>query len=181
MREGGVRSSKNTRGKRRISRQTKDGVTAGAARTNIRLTQSRDAGTPPIWPPRSYLYHLPPIGVGTPFVESLTGYIARLAFEHCLSPGTLIAREIVPRMTIHKDKGNGHSLLGVGHLINMMGVCTRDVRRIVEELTLRQDLEPLTLFRWANVVSDDNLCRTHRAWCPVCYHEAKEKDLLCQG
>lgn len=29
-------------------------------------------------PPRSRLYHLEPVGVGTPYVESLTGYMARL-------------------------------------------------------------------------------------------------------
>ncbi len=36
---------------------------------------------------RSYLYSLPPIGIGTPMVESLTGYIQRLAaspvYERC--------------------------------------------------------------------------------------------------
>ena len=31
---------------------------------------------------RSYLVHLSPIGIGTAAVESLTGYIARLAAAH---------------------------------------------------------------------------------------------------
>ncbi|GEM_PF-5397605 len=30
-------------------------------------------------PSRSRLYQLEPIGIGTPYVESLTGYISRLA------------------------------------------------------------------------------------------------------
>src|SRR5262245_13996351 len=33
----------------------------------------------PKLPARSQLYHLEPIGVGSPLVESLSGYIARLA------------------------------------------------------------------------------------------------------
>jgi hypothetical protein len=45
--------------------------------------------TSPDLPPCSRLYPLEPIGVGTPLVESLTGYIARLAEAHCVSTGVL--------------------------------------------------------------------------------------------
>lgn len=54
-----------------------------------------DVTIPPL-PPRSRLYPLEPIGVGTPHVESLTGYIARLAETHCVTPKDLIMREIIP-------------------------------------------------------------------------------------
>jgi hypothetical protein len=50
----------------------------------------------PQLPKRSRLYHLPPVGVGTPFVESLTSYIARLAKSHSVLPGILLSKEIVP-------------------------------------------------------------------------------------
>jgi hypothetical protein len=40
------------------------------------------------------LYSLAPIGVGTPMVESLTGYIARLDEAHCVSTGLLYWKEI---------------------------------------------------------------------------------------
>src|SRR5688572_20379032 len=36
--------------------------------------------------PRSKLYRLEPIGVGTPYVESLSSYFRRLADAHCVSP-----------------------------------------------------------------------------------------------
>lgn len=42
----------------------------------------------------SRLYSLAPIGAGTRFVESLTGYISRLAETHSIQTGTLIAEEI---------------------------------------------------------------------------------------
>ena len=43
-----------------------------------------DVSIPPI-PPRSRLYRLEPIGIATPYVESLTSDITRLAGEHCLT------------------------------------------------------------------------------------------------
>src|SRR5215213_5518429 len=52
--------------------------------------------TAPELPPRSRLSHLAPIGAGTAEVESLTGYIARLAAIHCVNPGALFAQEMVP-------------------------------------------------------------------------------------
>src|SRR5688572_16667853 len=45
---------------------------------------------------RSELYHLPPIGVGTPFVEALSSYFRRLANAHCLTPGLLFQKKIAP-------------------------------------------------------------------------------------
>ena len=49
-----------------------------------------------VLPSHSRLYHLEPIGVGSPFVESLTSYIARLAEAHSVSIRALIADEISP-------------------------------------------------------------------------------------
>jgi hypothetical protein len=50
----------------------------------------------PSMPPRSTLYPLKPIGVGTSLVESLTSYITRLAEAHCLFPGILMGKVIAP-------------------------------------------------------------------------------------
>lgn len=48
---------------------------------------------PPI-PKRSRLYALEPINVGTAHVESLTGYVARLAEAHCVSVADLVGIEL---------------------------------------------------------------------------------------
>ena len=45
-------------------------------------------------PPRSRLYSLKPIGIGTPFVESITGYVSRLADAHAVSVAELVGREL---------------------------------------------------------------------------------------
>jgi TniQ len=50
----------------------------------------------PLFPARSYLYHLPPLGVGTQMVESLTGYLCRLAEAHSVPASVLVRRELLP-------------------------------------------------------------------------------------
>src|SRR3712207_5314294 len=47
-------------------------------------------------PSCSRLYGVEPIGFGTPFVESLTSYIVRVASAHCVTAGTLVAEEVAP-------------------------------------------------------------------------------------
>ena len=54
-----------------------------------------DLGIPPI-PKRSRLYALEPMAVGTALVESLTGYVARLAEAHCVSVADLLGIELSP-------------------------------------------------------------------------------------
>src|SRR5216683_7683848 len=48
--------------------------------------------------PRSRLYDLAPYEIGTPWCESLTGYINRLGWTHHVPPRALVAQEIVPRL-----------------------------------------------------------------------------------
>ncbi|PYV43710.1 MAG: hypothetical protein DMG09_00235 [Acidobacteria bacterium] len=103
--------------------------------------------TPPELPPRSRLYHLEPIGVGTPLVESLTGYVARLAEAHCVSTGTLYRNEIDALtskgniFTCTIERNAGYST----HTINGRGIHAMDFVRALESLTHRRDLHYLTL------------------------------------
>ena len=48
---------------------------------------------PPI-PKRSRLYSLEPMNVGTAEVESLTGYVARIAEAHCVTVSDLVGAEL---------------------------------------------------------------------------------------
>ena len=50
-------------------------------------------------PPRSRLYCLEPVGVGTGMVESLTSYIARLAAAHSLKLSTFVIKILAPMST----------------------------------------------------------------------------------
>ncbi len=54
--------------------------------------------------PRSRLFCLEPVAVGTPYTESLSSYLNRLAQEHCLTSQRLIMGEIAPLILKNKDK-----------------------------------------------------------------------------
>ena len=66
---------------------------------------------------RSYLVHLPPIGIGTAAVESLTGYIARLAAAHAVETGVLVNRELLPRIPCTKGARRGSFREDAGVLV----------------------------------------------------------------
>jgi transcriptional regulator with XRE-family HTH domain len=141
-------------------------------------------------PARSTLYPLPPIGVGTPWVESLTSYIARLADAHCVYPGTLLDKVIVPlipspspterrrrsswRSRDDVDIRHHPSFRGDGNksnLINATGLRATDALAALETLTSRTDLGSLTLLVLAELLPPRGLIRLFKAWCPVCYEE----------
>ena len=60
---------------------------------DLTIFDSWDIYQPDI-PTRSHLFPIEPIGVKTPYVESLTSYLARLAQSHTLSVNDLVARKV---------------------------------------------------------------------------------------
>jgi hypothetical protein len=125
----------------------------------------------PQLPKRSRLYHLPPVGVGTPFVESLTSYIARLAESHSVFPGILLSKEIVPLVPKVYRSTNLFGTRNLTGAVNGTGTMALDLLQALETLTLRNDLPFLTLISWTNVFPQRKLLRPVRAWCPACYEE----------
>ncbi len=131
--------------------------------------------TPRRMPPRSRLHHLKPIGVGTGAVESLTGYFRRLAGSHVTGLHPLATKVIAPLLapagvwwagtTTHmffRKSARG---------MNGIGAVARDWTAVLTDLTLRDDLRPLTLLPWAGVIAGRGLLRETPAWCPACYEE----------
>ena len=125
-------------------------------------------------PTHSRLHCLEPVGWETAAVESLTGYISRLAETHGVPIRTLMLQELMPllgreRLT-RSVNGNlssfwskdARSLNGTGHL-------AQDMVAALQALTLRQDLGGLTLLAWETVLPTRGLLRRNRVWCPVCY------------
>ncbi len=135
----------------------------------------------PAIPPRSRLYHLEPIGISTPYVESLTGYIARIAEAHCVSIRHLLLAEIAPMIKegydFKNDKGGRiNNLFSSGKnrkTLNGTAIITTRLVQALEALTLRSDLRYLTMLTWTNVIADGDLIRAIKAWCPICYKEWK--------
>ncbi|HAZ47465.1 MAG TPA: hypothetical protein DDW76_01530 [Cyanobacteria bacterium UBA11369] len=149
-----------------------------------------DINAPPI-PTRSHLYHLEPVGLGTPFVESLTSYITRLALNHCVTPRNLFISEIVPiieKNNYHlyqanrnpEEINNGHKygLDAPACGINGTGIRATILVQATEALTLRNDLRFLTMLTWAEVIPQIGLLRDHRVWCSTCYQEWLQREQI---
>src|SRR6516165_10413079 len=91
--------------------------------------ESWDLAIPPV-PARSRLYCLAPMGIGTPEVESLTGYIARLAEAHCVTVADLIGAELsavssVPLLPARPRPKSFNVFYTQPYSINGVGVKTR--------------------------------------------------------
>jgi hypothetical protein len=126
----------------------------------------------------THLYNLAPIGIGTPMVESLTGYLVRLAEAHCVSAGVLYWKEIRPLagkgniFTFRLTTDEGYST----HTINGLGSPAVDFVHALEMLTGRRDLRSLTMLAWANVLPRSSLLRRSRAWCECCLYAWREAE-----
>jgi transcriptional regulator with XRE-family HTH domain len=128
----------------------------------------------------SRLYNLPPQGIGTPEVESMSSYTKRLAEAHSLLPKTLIWHEIMPHIY---DSGKSRKYYNAvngffshySHTMNGMTSYTERYTQVLQDLTSRRDLRSLTLINLAQVVSNTSMLRDFQAWCPHCYTEQKEQ------
>lgn len=136
--------------------------------------------TPPVMPRHSRLYQLEPIGVGTPMVESLSGYLARLAEAHCVSPYLLDLREVAPltgrRHDICDHRGEHYTGNRSVHVINGPGIVAEKIAGALESLTRQPGLRKLTLWPWAAIFcrGGQALQRNTRAWCPQCLREWRD-------
>jgi len=124
--------------------------------------------TLPAMPPRSRLYPLAPLGVGTPEVESLTSYLNRLANAHCVPLTKLAELEFAP--LLNKSISNTRTKFNYGaKTLNGGGDWTANIITLLERLTYTEGLRCLTLNPWRNVLAREKLLRSHLAWCPACY------------
>jgi TniQ len=141
----------------------------------------------PLIPPRSILYSIPPIGIGTGDVEGLTSYICRLAEAHCVSPTNLLRYQIEP------VAGNGR--VKATKSVNLQSHPSGDNRvavryvQALEYLTMQPNLSELTLSSWlmgkrpiGNILTSlfvdrpISMLKTCREWCPDCLQEWQNSD-----
>jgi transcriptional regulator with XRE-family HTH domain len=126
-------------------------------------------------PPRSILYQLPPIGIGTHNVESLTSYLTRLASSHTVTVGALLEYEVARLIDKKYSAASLQSISRLRGAVNGTGSMTRDLVRALEHLTMQQDLHLLTMLSFCDIVPSRNLFRDVRSWCPHCYQEWHER------
>ncbi|MGP4064631.1 TniQ family protein [Oceanobacillus sp. M65] len=117
--------------------------------------------------------------IKTEFRESLSGYISRLAESHNLTQGALFSKLITPLLdkryinNIAYKGGDGFYNTSGG--INGIDTLATDFIKVISILTNRDDLNELTFNSWANILPTRGLLRDEKAWCPLCYLDAKEK------
>ena len=122
---------------------------------------------PRVMPPRSRLYSLQPMAIGTQHVESLSSYIMRVAEAHTVSVRTLILKEIFPDLSTMPTNTHFSGL----HSLNGMSACFEQWVAILGKLTSRRDLCALTLLPWQRLLASDGILRRRRTWCPRCFWE----------
>jgi hypothetical protein len=125
----------------------------------------------PSIPVRSRLFQLEPIGIGTPYVESLTSYLTRLAESHTVLLGDLVAKQINP---IVPKTYQSRDLFCTKHpsgTANSTGIVAKYLLSALKQLTLREDLDNLTLLKWSQVFPQRKLIHPIKQWCPACYQE----------
>jgi TniQ len=123
----------------------------------------------------SCYYNLEPIGLGSPFVESLTSYLTRLSEVHNVSLGNLIGKELTPLINKHYLKNvayrGGAGIYKSGTTINGIGLTSHEMVSLLQQLTHRKDLFLLTLITYSEVLTTRRLLKSHKHWCPICLEE----------
>jgi TniQ len=134
-------------------------------------------------PPRSRLYRIVPMGIGTPFTASLTSFVCRLAKAHHITMNSLFEYILMPafgnryQLTDPKRRSSGSGLStgfrGLAKSVN--GLCSTALHwiQVIESLTMRHDLRFLTLIALSDVIHQRHLLRKYQAWCPECYEELR--------
>jgi transcriptional regulator with XRE-family HTH domain len=137
----------------------------------------------PITPPHSRLYHLEPLGTSTPYVESLTSYVARLAEAHSVHLRDLLIYELTPHLRQLVHRATGRLKAGAMSRFLMQSVTlnepTKTAKSLVqglEMLTGRNNLSLLTLLPFTGAVSLRKLLRPTQAWCSWCFEMWREME-----
>jgi hypothetical protein len=133
----------------------------------------------PLLPPRTPLYSLEPIGIGTELVEGLTGYVARLADAHSVSTGDLVGRVLAdlshPKYAIITSAAKAvrvgcHGFRARNYAPNGVTETAAKWVHALEAATSRHDLRYLTLLPLRYMVPGC-LFRRRRAWCALCFEQ----------
>lgn len=116
-------------------------------------------------PPRSECHPLAPLGVGTPWAESLTSYLSRLAFLHRVPVATLASQGRYGTVIPHQARG-----------LNGVTALTAEWVHIIERMTMRTGLDALTLLPISGPISPLGLFHAVERWCPACLQEWADRN-----
>ncbi|MGO9613059.1 MAG: TniQ family protein, partial [Dissulfurispiraceae bacterium] len=124
-------------------------------------------------PPRSVLASLKPMGLGSPYRESLSSYFLALAHLHHLTPKTLARELIIPLISAEEALRNGTTFtIWRMPLFNGIGAVPEAWATCLNDLTGRKDLVSLTMVPLRRYTNMQKLMSGTKKWCPLCLFEA---------
>ena len=124
-------------------------------------------------PPRTSLFRLEPIGIGTPEVESFASWLTRLARAHRIGVRTLLLQILPEEERKHAASGTSGRWRVRSNLLNVPG----RIAPWLAKATGVRDLSLLSLERWLGLISCIGLLRQRRAWCPACLRQSPHERL----
>lgn len=121
-------------------------------------------------PPRSVLYSLPIIGVGTAEQESLLGYMSRLARAHRVSVFDLLTMVVLPSAEIGEKWTAGNYPRHFPRTANGYNLFAIEFANTLSRLTQVRNLHCGTFQRWQPLFdpSGSGLLHKTKHWCPEC-------------
>ncbi|WP_081063714.1 TniQ family protein [Burkholderia multivorans] len=123
-------------------------------------------------PPRSSLYPVEPISVGTADVESLPSYLCRLAVTHCVS-----LTDLLHRISRAFGWAAPSKSFWKGRNLSRMDDVAERYACALSEMTSVERLDLLTLRPWRNVIAHSSQAPATSRWCAACFQD----DLLSGG
>ena len=120
------------------------------------------------------LYGRVPLGVGTPFVESLTSFMGRLAMARHLTLGSVFKHligPIMPRNAVREDVRSSRPATIGGITCDGLGKPAEDVTTALTNLTGLENLSLHTMLPWRPLISSTNsrtLRYGQKRWCALC-------------
>ena len=132
------------------------------------------------WPPRAKIRGVPPIGVGTGWVEAASGILVRTAAENRVSVRRLLERVLAEAVGDPNRLGeSAEDIAALGRDLSRRPAASvnggwgtaRSLVRILGAATLQADLEQTTTIPWSERLQRRGLLHEYRAFCPACLHD----------
>lgn len=138
---------------------------------------------PTRWPRRARVAFQAPIGIGTPWVESLSGLVMRSAWALELPVGRLLTRVAAEAVDLpiagaaHADEVArylGSVLKGGTAAVNADTGSARVMAQVLGNVSLQPRLAELTLTAWDHRVGGSGVLSGERRSCPACLWEWRQ-------
>lgn len=117
----------------------------------------------------SALFPLKPLGIGTPYMESLSSYVKRLAHYHRL--------RVVDFLAFCAAQTDESVMLATTQKFHRIdGVCGSGQAwsRLLSSLTQRPDVLYLSMSYWDFILNPYRLMKPYQTWCPLCYAASQQ-------